>query len=180
MFWEKLSKKETIGLTIAFVILAVAFLDRLMIGPIRARFRAINQQIKISEKQLGSDIRNLRQKNIISEEYEKFFPFIHRSGSGSDEEEVAKILGEIESLARKSSVYLVDMKPRSKPQAMELHKQYTVEIEVEGQMEPLVNFIYQLNTSSQLLRIEMLRMNPTKNDTKTLTASMLITRVLWI
>lgn len=175
MFWNKLSQKEKIGLSIAFVFLAVAFLDRLLISPIRTRFRALNQQIKISEKQLGSDIRNLNQKRVISEEYEKYYSYIHRSGS--DEEEVAKILGEIESLARKSSVYLVDMKPR-KPQETDLYKQYTVEIEAEGYMESLINFIYQLNTSSQLLRIETLRMSLTKSDTKTLTASMLITRVL--
>jgi Tfp pilus assembly protein PilO len=189
MFLDKLSAKEKIGLSVAFVFLAVAFLDRLLISPIRARFNALNQQIRTGEKQLGSDIRNLNQKDAIEEEYRKSFPYIQRSGS--DEEEVAKILGEIESLARKSSVYLVDMKPR-KPQPVgsppggtsgpaegtDFYKEYTVEIEAQGQMESLMNFIYQLNTSSQLLRIETLRITQTKSGSKTLTASMLITKVL--
>lgn len=175
MIWDKLSKKEKIGLSIAFAFLALAFLDRLLISPIRTRFNALNQQIRIGEKQLGSDMRNINQKKFISEEYEQYLPYVRRSGS--DEEEVAKILGEIEALARKSSVYLVDMKPR-KPRDVEFYKEYTVEIEAEGYMESLVSFIYQLNTSSQLLRIETLRLNLTKGGTNVLNASMLITKVL--
>ncbi len=175
MIWDKLSKKEKIGLSIAFVFLAVAFLDRFLISPVRTKFNALNQQIRTSEKQLGSDMRNINQREFISEEYEQYLPYVRRSGS--DEEEVAKILGEIESLARKSSVYLVDMKPR-KPREVEFYKEYTVEIEAEGRMESLMSFIYQLNTSSQLLRVETLRLNLTKGDSNVLSASMLITKVL--
>ena len=175
MIWDKLSKKEKIVLSVAFAFLALAFLDRLLISPIRTKFNALNQQIRISEKQLGGDMRNINQKEFISEEYEQYLPYIRRSGS--DEEEVAKILGEIEALARKSSVYLVDMKPR-KPREVEFYKEYTVEIEAEGYMESLMSFIYQLNTSSQLLRVETLRLNLTKGDSNVLSASMLITKVL--
>lgn len=175
MFWDKIAQKEKIGLSISFVFLAVAFFDRLIVSPIRTRFHRLDQQIKISEKQLGSDLRNLNQKGRISEEYEKYFLYIRRSGS--DEEEAARILGEIEALARKSSVYLVDMKPR-KPKETEVYKGYAVEIEAEGQMESLVNFMHQVNTSSQLLRIETLRLTPTKTESDILKASMLITKVL--
>ena len=175
MIWDKLSKKEKIGLSVAFAFLALAFLDRMLISPIRTKFNALNLQIRISEKQLGGDMRNINQKKFIGEEYEQYLPYIRRSGS--DEEEVAKILGEIEALARKSSVYLVDMKPR-KPREVEFYKEYTVEIEAEGYMESLMSFIYQLNTSSQLLRVETLRLNLTKGDSNVLSASMLITKVL--
>lgn len=175
MIWDKLSKKEKIGLSVAFAFLALASLDRLLISPVRTKFNALNQQIRISEKQLGGDMRNINQKKFIGEEYEQYLPYVRRSGS--DEEEVAKILGEIEALARKSSVYLVDMKPR-KPREVKFYKEYTVEIEAEGYMESLVSFIYQLNTSSQLLRVETLRLNLTKGGSNVLSASMLITKVL--
>lgn len=175
MFWDKLSKKERIGLSMAFVFLAVAFLDRLMIAPIRNRFHRLSQEIRTSEKQLGSDLRNLNQKEFITQEYEKNLSYIKRSGS--DEEEVAKILGEIESLARKSSVYLVDMKPR-KPEGVDFYVEYTIEIETEGQMESLVNFLHQLNTSAQLLRVEKLRLNQAKAGSTVLKGSMLITKVI--
>jgi Tfp pilus assembly protein PilO len=175
MFWDKLARKEKIGLGISLVFLAAAFLDRLIINPLRIRFYRLDQQIKISEKQLGGDLRNLKQKDLISEEYEKYLPYIKRSGS--DEEEAARLLGEIEALARKSSVYLVDMKPR-RPKETEVYKEYAVEIEAEGQMESLVSFMHQVNASSQLLRIETLRLTPAKAESDLLKASMLITKVL--
>jgi len=189
MFWDKLSQKERIGLSISFAFLALAFLDRLIIGPIKSKFRRVDQEILISEKQLGSDLRNINQKEFIAAEYEKYFEYIKRSGS--DDEEVTKILGEIESLARKSSVYLGDMKPR-KPREVnfnneyaaetkiegQMYKEYIVEIESEGQMPALVQLLHQLNTSTQILRVEKLRLSPTKNNPDILKASMLITRVL--
>lgn len=175
MFWDKLSQKEKLGLSIAAGFLALAFLDRLIINPVRSRFHRLNLQIRISEKQLGGDLRNLNQKGAITGQYEEYLQYVKRSGS--DEEEVAKILGEIEALARKSSVYLVDMKPR-KPREADFYKEYTVEIETEGQMPALVNFLHQLNTSGQLLRVEKLRLSLTKSGSSVLKASMLITRIL--
>ena len=175
MFWDKLSQKEKVGLSFAFVFIVIASLDRLVISPIRATFERIDQSIKISEKQLAHDLRNVHLKDKIAEEYEKYFPYVQRSGS--DEEEVAKILGEIEALARQSNVYLVNMKPQT-PKEIDFYKEYAVEIEAEGEILPLTKFLYQIYTSDQLLRVEKLRLNSVKKGDKTLKASMLITRVL--
>jgi Tfp pilus assembly protein PilO len=99
--------------------------------------------------------------------------------SGSDEEEVAKILGEIEALSRQSGIYLVDMKPQA-PKDIDFYKEYTVEIEVEGEMIPLTTFLHQLNTSPQLLRIKKLRLTSKEEGQTGLKSSMVITKVLVI
>ncbi|MCK5013410.1 MAG: type 4a pilus biogenesis protein PilO [Candidatus Omnitrophica bacterium] len=175
MFWDKLSGKEKIGLSLAFAVMGIALLDRLIISPIRGRFRRIDQAIKINEKQLAHDLRNVHQKDQIEERFEKYVEYVERSGS--DEEEVAKILGEIESMARQSKVYLANMKPQT-PKEIDFYKEYAVEIEAEGSLSSLVTFLHQVNTSTQLLRVEKLRLNSTKKGEKTLKASMRIMRVL--
>ena len=175
MFWDKLSQKERIGLSIAFAFMAIAFLDRLLISSIRGKFQQINQAIKISEKQLGHDLRNVHQRDQISQKFEKYVQYVQRSGS--DEEEVAKILGEIESLARQSKVHLADMKPQT-PKEIDFYKEYSIEIEAEGEIASLTTFLHQLNTSSQLLRVEKLRLSSRKKGSKMLKASMLITKIL--
>lgn len=174
-FLTKLSKKERIGLFIAMGFASLALLDRLVVSPINNRIQQINREIKISEKQLGRDLRNLNRKGIITKEYQKYIQYIKKVGS--DEEEVARILGEIEELARKSAVYLVDMKPQQ-PKKVDFYKEYTVEIEAEGDMESLVNFLHQLNNSSQLLRAEKLRLNLKEKGSSIIKASLLITKVL--
>jgi len=175
MFWNKLSKKEKIGLSFALACLAVAGLDRLIISPIRGKFRHIEQAIKISEKQLGHDLRNVHLKEQIEEEFEKYVEYVERSGS--DEEEVAKILGEIEALARQSSVYLIDVKPQA-PQKVDFYKEYSVEIEAEGEIENLMKFLHHINTSTQLLRAEKLRLSSAEDEQSMLKTSILITKVL--
>ena len=174
-FWDKLSNKEKIGMSFALAFLLVAGLDRLIVNPIRARFVRVDQSVKISEKQLGHDLRNVHLKDQIAEEFEKYVEYVERSGS--DEEEVAKILGEIESLARKSQVYLVDVKPQA-PQKVDFYKEYSVEIEAEGEIADLTTFLHRINMSAQLLRVEKLRLNAKESENKMLKSSMLITKVL--
>ncbi len=155
--------------------LAVASLDRLVINPIRGRFQRINRSIKINEKKLAHDLRNVHQQDQITAQFEKYAEYVQRNGS--DEEEVARILGEIESLARQANVYLANMKPQT-PKEVDFYMEYAVEIEAEGEISPLTTFLHQLNISDQLLRVEKLRLNAQKKGDKTLKASMLITRVL--
>ena len=90
MFWDKLSKKERIGLSFAFLFIATASLDRIIISPIREHIARIDRAIKIGEKQLAHDLRNVHQKDQITEKFEKYVEYVQRSGS--DEEEVARIL----------------------------------------------------------------------------------------
>jgi len=175
VFWEKLSKKEKIGMSFALAFLLVAGLDRLIINPIRGQFTRVNQSIKISEKQLGHDLRNVHLKEQIEEEFEKYVQYVERSGS--DAEESKKFLGEIESLAQQSNVDLVDIKPQ-KPKKIDFFKEYSVEIEAEGKIADLMTFLHHINMSVQLLRVEKLRLNTKGSENNVLKSSMLITKVL--
>jgi len=114
-------------------------------------------------------------KRSITQEYQKYIQYV--SKSGSDEEEVAKILGEIETLARQTAINLVDMKPQT-TREIDFYKQYLIEVEAEGEMKDLVNFLHQLNISSQLLRAEKLRLSLPKKDSTVIKSSMLISKVL--
>ncbi|MCK5082130.1 MAG: hypothetical protein KAR31_04410, partial [Candidatus Omnitrophica bacterium] len=61
---------------------------------------------------------------------------------------------------------------------IDFYKEYAVEIDAEGDIASLIKFLHQLNTSTQLLRVEKLRLSSNKKGDKTLKASMMIIRVL--
>lgn len=175
MFLANVSKKERIGLMAAGIIVSLAFLDRLIINPINRRIQLINQEIKISEKHLRMGLRNLNQKEAVASEYTKYGQYF--KGAGSGEEITAAILSEIESLARRANMSLLDLKPQpSKDKGF--YREYSVEVEAEGTMDSLVSFIYQLNASTQLLRAEKLRFNLKSKDSPIIKAFILITRAL--
>jgi len=172
----KLSKKEKIGLVVAFLILSCALMDRVVISPINKRFRGLNSQIGIAEKQLGRHLRNLMRKGDVTKRYAKYVMYVKKIGS--DEEDVARVLAEIEALARRSGVSLSDIKPQASKD-ISFYKQYTVEVEANGDMNSIVHFLYQLNSSNQLLRAEKLRLSMKERESSSVVkASVLITQIL--
>jgi len=58
-FFNKLSKKERIGLSVAVGFITLAVLDRLVIKPIKDKVDRLNHQIQVSEEELRLDLRNL-------------------------------------------------------------------------------------------------------------------------
>lgn len=155
-FFSKLAKKERIGLFIASSIVLLAFTDRLVISPIRGMIGKLNSEIEMCEEELKRDIMSLNEKKAISNEYEKYTQYVTKAGS--DEEEVAKILAEIEDLARKSEVNLVDITPQA-PREIDFYREYAAEIEIEGKTASIVSFLYRLSNSTLLLRAQKLRIN---------------------
>lgn len=175
MFFSNISEKERIGLVAAAIIVSLAFLDRLILNPINKRIQQINQEIKISEKELKMGLHNLNQKEAIISEYGKCSQYF--KGFGSEEETTAAMLSEIETVAKKSNMSLLGLKPEpSKDKGF--YREYSVEVEAEGTMDSLVSFLYQLNSSTQLLRVGSLRFNLKSKESSLIKASILITRAV--
>ena len=84
----KMTKKEKVIFYVAVIFVCLAFLDRLVSRPIRSKFTELKEKILIEEKKVGSNIRNLVQKEAILEEYKKFSGYI--TAIGTDEEEMAE------------------------------------------------------------------------------------------
>jgi len=174
-FFAKLSRKEKIGMIIGVAFLSLAILDRLALSPISRRVQQINQDIKIKEKELSGDLRNIHQKEIIAGEYQQYLKYVRKGGS--DEEEIARILAEIEELARSSNVYLVDIKPQGTHQ-IDYYKEYAVQLEAEGRMENLATFLYGINHSALLLRAEKISLSLKEKESSTVKGVVLVTKVL--
>ncbi len=174
-FFSKLSVKEKKGLYIAVLIISIAAFDRLIISPIASSFRKLNHDIKTDEKRLVLGLRNLNQKDAVLAEYQKYEKNIRKTES--DEEEVSKTLDEIEGLARKAHVSMIDVKTRS-PQQVDFYTEYTMDLEIQGDPESIANFLYQINTSPLLLRTTRVRFGSQEKDSKGVKASIVVTRIL--
>jgi len=174
MMLEKLSGKERTGLFIAVVFVFLVILDRAILAPINDRIGQINREIKIGEKQLAMGLRNVSQKELVAGERKNYAQYL--KNTGSDEEKTAAMLSEIENLAKKTGVSLVDMKPRP-AQNVDFYIQYSIDVEAEGTMDALESFLYQLNASTQLLRAQKLRLNLKDKDASIVKASVQITKL---
>jgi len=153
--FSRLSKKQRTLLYGAGVIIFFASLDRLVYYPVVSRLRELDQEILLKENQLKKNLRNLAAREAVLKTSSAYAAY--GLTAGSDEEKTAGLLNEIEGLARKSGLSLVNVKPKPATK-INFGKQYPVEVEVETEMAPLVKFIHGLHSSKYLLRVKQLRL----------------------
>ena len=158
---SRLSKRERRAVYISIALIVCVFFDKVVFRPVTHKLESSNGEIFIQEKKLEKSMQILAEEDSLTSEYKKFTQNIKQTQS--DEETIATLLGSIEKMASSVSVLLVDMKP-SVVEKSEFYKKYSVKIEVDAKMNNLVDFIYQLENSPQLLRVAEFRAAPQKKE----------------
>jgi len=174
VFLGRLSKREKLVLYLAVFFVSLTLLDRLVISPISSKMRALDKEIRDKASGIKKDLRILAQKDRISAESVKYNSFLDKNKS--EEEETASLLKEIESLASKSTVYLIDMKPGGVKE-VDRSKKYLVNLNCEAQMEQLVDFMYNIENSLKLLIIEKYQINPKSRDSSIARCTMTVSKI---
>jgi Tfp pilus assembly protein PilO len=151
-------------------------LDRMVITPVYSKINTLDSEIKEKEKGMVNDMRLLSQKERIAKENTKYAKFL--TNLKSDEEGMIDFLKEIEIWANKSSLYIVDMKPAGVREEKDQTKKYVVNLSCEGQMEQLMDFMYNVENSSGLLAIEKYQISPKSRETSVAQCSMTIYKIV--
>ncbi|MDD5194416.1 MAG: type 4a pilus biogenesis protein PilO [Candidatus Omnitrophica bacterium] len=170
-----LSKREKLVLYVAVAIIFVTLLDRLIIGPITLRIKLLNKEIEDTQRTIETNSHILAQKDRILAESAKYASFLN--SNKSEDEEVTALLKEIEAIANKASVYLVDMKPAPAKEEGAT-KKYIVTVTCEGQMDQIIDFIYNIESSSKLLVIEKYEISPKSQESSVAVAGMTVSKTI--
>ena len=156
LFARLSARERAIFYGVVAVVAAVAG-ERFIYQPTVARLHELDEEILATEGQVRRNLREIATRETVRAAYEQYAT--HAASAGSDEEEMARLLGEIEGLAGTSGVSLLDV--RSRPASVtELGKHYPVEIEAETGMAALMGFLHGLQSSKNLLRVKQLRVTP--------------------
>jgi len=174
-FFSKLSKKEKKLFYAAVIFISLALFDFLIISPVFSRMNSLDKEIsdKISGIKKYSHI--LSQKDRIAAERDKYNSFL--TSIKSEDEEITFLLKEIENMADKNSVYLVDMKPVESRGEGQQNK-YLVSLNCESQMEQLVSFMYSIENSARLLTIDKYEISPKSKESSIVKCSMTISKIV--
>jgi Tfp pilus assembly protein PilO len=161
-FLSKLSKREKAVLYAAAFFVLVSLLDRMIIFPIYAKIKSVNNEIRDKETAITTNLHMLSQKDRISSESRKYETYLRQVQT--EEEGVTSLLKEIENLANKSSLYIVDMKPGGLKVDKDKIKKYLVNLNCEGEMEQIMDFMYNVENSKDLLTIEKYQISPKSKE----------------
>ena len=144
--------------------------------PLTAKFSDLDSEIFAAQMKLRKAKIFIRQKDEIFEESKKYAN-LAQLDAGTDEEEIARLLNLIEQTARKAGISLSDVKPEQMRSDKSL-KRYVVQLNTESNLEQLIGFVYELEHSSQVLKIEKINTNPKEEKSTVLRSTITVTRVV--
>ncbi|MBU2102273.1 MAG: GspMb/PilO family protein [Candidatus Omnitrophota bacterium] len=170
-----LSTREKIVLYVTIAVVSVMVLDRLIVAPVVSRIRSLNKEITDAQHSVVLNSRIVAQKDRILVEGAKYVSFL--SSDKTEEEETTALLKDLEAIATGASVYLSDMKPAAAKVEGPAIK-YMVTLTCEGQMDQIIDFIYNVESSKKLLVIEKYEIIPKSKESSTAQASMTISKTV--
>lgn len=172
-FYSRLSKNEKKLFYCAALFASLALFDLLIVSPVFNKIRSLNQEISEKTSAIKKYLHILSQKERISEETAKFGYFL--SALKSNEEEITILLKEIENLADKSSVYLVDMKPQDSKGSQ---NKFSVSLSCEAQMEQLVQFMHSIESSDKILTVDRYEITQKSKESTIVQCSMSVSKIV--
>jgi hypothetical protein len=173
---RKMSGRERGLLYLTVAVVAAALWYSYVLGPVVGRWRSARAEIARKELLHEKAGRIAGRQDAAQQDYQAFVEQLRMKGS--DQEEMAALLKEVEGLAR-GKVRITNVKPHS-VKDYEFYKSFNIEIDSEADMESLVKFIYAAEHSTSMLRVERMRIQVKGGDADLLDISLLITKLLVI
>lgn len=171
-----LSKREKTILYTTCIFLSLVALDRLVVYPVYSKISALNKQIKEGQEGIIRSMRMLSQKEKIELETKKYASYLN--SPESEEEVITSFLKEVESLANRSSLNIIDMKPGGVTLSKDKTKKFQLILNCEGQMEQLIEFMYNIENMNSFLNIERYQVSPKSKDTGIVQCAITISKVI--
>ena len=164
-------EKTILLFTIALIVFSVVF--NLVIEPIILRNETLNKEIRIARLKLRQYVRVLSKKEALESSYNKLSASL---GQASLMENAAVgTLSEIEELAKSSNIQIVDIRPQSS-RNISGYKENYVELRTEGTMESYLKFLYNIENSLSLIKVEKLHLS-LKPNSVLLEGSLLVSQI---
>lgn len=172
---SRFSKREKIVFFTSIVFASLALLDRVIISPILKKMELHNQEIKTTEYVMIKNAKIMQQRERIEAEEKKYA--VYAAKAGTDEEEIATLLREIERLASRTSVYLIDLKPAGINEEA-LVKKFLVNVSCEGEMEELISFMHHIENSHIIMQIGAFNIAPKSANSKVNRCDLLVYKIV--
>lgn len=156
-----LNKREKIFLTITILTGLLFFIYTAFISAYK-QLNLLNREIDNLTSQLAKAKSFVSQKTSIERNFQDLALTNIEEGQ-SYEQQIAHILVELEGLSTQTGLRFIEIRPQSTKNNGD-YRELTIEIRFEGKIANLAEFIYKLQLSKNLLKIEKLTLNSTSSE----------------
>ncbi|MDD4879547.1 MAG: type 4a pilus biogenesis protein PilO [Candidatus Omnitrophica bacterium] len=174
MTFLNLSNRESrlFYLTLAVIVAWAA--QAFVLKPVSTKWKRLNDEIAANSLKLEKSERLIGRVGPITGDYEKAAASLKMTGSA--EEEMAKFLTEIESLANTTGVHINEIKPLP-TKKYSLYRKFYADLELEGDMAQISVFMRKVQSSPHLLAIDKLSLNPKQAGSNILRCGIVICKI---
>lgn len=133
------------------------------------------QRIAKAEKDLRQYKGVVRQENIVSRKldaYRKMF-----AQKGSDEQEMTKMLSEVEAAAQTINMKIINMEPE-RIKKIDPFNYFSVNIQAQGSLKKIFEFLYSLESQAYRFRVDELRLEKYSLRADELKCQLVVSRFL--
>lgn len=156
--FANLNKRERITFLLTIAVIAFSLLYNLALTPYLKKSAILDREIAQLNNKLAKAHRLLPKKAKTEKEYALSVLSFKSEEGLSSEQMTARILVALEQLSSLAGVHIVDVKPRP-VKSFEFYSEFIIEMRFEGAIKDISKFIYEIQASKELLKIEKLAIN---------------------
>jgi hypothetical protein len=154
------------------VVILFAISLNFVIVPLVTKNEDLNKELRLIQTKLKKYQWLLSQKDDIQNKYKQFTATLKLSDANKDPQVSA--LAELEEIAKEANIRIVDIRPQGNFEGA-AYKEIIIELRTEGALQDYLKFIYTMENSLSLLRIEKFQLTA-KANTQILEGSITVSR----
>jgi len=170
----KLAAREKLFAFLGGLMLALVVMDRLVISPWWRNTQQVRQDIKELSHQVATNRRLLSRSAEVSAKIEAYHDYLR--SARTPEVEMSELVREVEALASQSGVTLGTVSPLPTTENWP-YQEHAMDVQYNGTIEQSVRFVYLLESSKKLLRVQHASLALSKRGSDQLQGNMRLTSV---
>jgi Tfp pilus assembly protein PilO len=175
-FISGLTANEKKILVIAGLFVLFALFDRLLVGPSLGRMKELDESIAKEEDVIKQNMRFLGYRERIVKDAATFKDF-YTKDVRSEEEITADFLKKLELMGTQSSVELSKISPAA-PEYQKDYVKYFVTMDCSGKLEAITAFVYAINNSKELVKVEKMTLGGNARNAEVVQASLTVSKMI--
>lgn len=163
VFAANLSKREKFVLVITVTVIIFSLTYNFILKPYLRVVGVLEKDIAQHKVKLLKASHYLQKKTAIEKDFQDVLGNLKRQEGVSGEQQVARILVELENLGNLSGIRITDIKPKPM-RSYDFYSEFIIEIKFEAELREAAKFIYEIQQSQEILKIEKLQLNIKSSD----------------
>ena len=171
---NELRTREKILLVVGLVVVLGLVVDQFVVKAVMRYLDELDRDIRIVQEDLLYNLRVLNSREQVEPEYRNVRGLL--VDRAPDAEQIDRMKGEIDEIARRTGLVIVSMEHRQ-PRVEPYCKEYVLDIgSFEGSMPAVLSFLDAVRNASGLTRVEDLNLAPAR-ELDEVNGSMTVTKV---